>query len=55
MIILIVHGNSKKPAMRVNKDVLLEYEHLKQNDLFSTVKGNTCEIRAIQLQFLFIM
>ena len=48
-------GKFKKPAIRVNKDALLEFEHLKQNDLFSTVKENTCEIRAIQLQFLFIM
>ena len=26
--------------MKVNKDVLLEYERLKQNDLFSSVKRN---------------
>ena len=27
-------------AIKVNKDVLLEYEPLKQNDLFSTIKRN---------------
>ena len=30
----------KKSAIKVNKDGLLEYERLKQNDLFSTVKRN---------------
>ena len=28
----------KKSAIKVNKDALLEYERLKQNDLFSTIK-----------------
>ena len=27
-------------AIKVNKDVLLKYEPLKQNDLFSTIKRN---------------
>ena len=31
-------GELKKSAIKVNKDALLEYERLKQNDLFSTVK-----------------
>ena len=30
----------KKSIVKVNKDVLLEYEQLKQNGLFSTVKRN---------------
>ena len=33
-------GEFKKSAINVNKDALLEYEHLKQNDLFSTIKRN---------------
>ena len=33
-------GELKKSAIKVNKDVLLEYERLKQNDLFSSVKRN---------------
>ena len=31
----------KKFVIKVNKDAFLEYECLKQNDLFSTIKGNT--------------
>ena len=30
-------GELKKSVIKVNKDAFLEYEHLKQNDLFSTV------------------
>ena len=33
-------GEFKKYAIKVNKDALLEYERLKQNDLFSTIKTN---------------
>ena len=33
-------GEIKKSIVKVNKDVLLEYEQLKQNGLFSTVKRN---------------
>ena len=33
-------GEFKKSAINVNKDALLEYELLKQNDLFSTIKRN---------------
>ena len=33
-------GEFKKSAIKVNKDALLEYERLKQNDLFSTIKRN---------------
>ena len=33
-------GELKKSVIKVNKDAFLEYEHLKQNDLFSTVKSN---------------
>ena len=32
---------SKKSATKLNKYALLEYEPLKQNDLFSTIKRNT--------------
>ena len=32
---------SKKSATKLNKYTLLEYEPLKQNDLFSTIKRNT--------------
>ena len=51
MIILIVYLNLKS-AIKVNKDVLVEYERLKQNDLFSKVKENAI---SIELQFLFII
>ena len=30
----------KKSAIKVNKDAWSEYEHQKQNDLFSTIKRN---------------
>ena len=38
MIIFIVLGEFEKSAIKVNKDALLEYERLKENDLFSTLK-----------------
>ena len=31
-------GGFKKSAIKVNKDTLLEYKHLKENDLFSMLK-----------------
>ena len=31
----------KNSAIKINKDALIEYERLKQNDLFSTLKKNT--------------
>ena len=31
-------GEFKKPTIKINKDALIEYERLKQNDLFSAVK-----------------
>ena len=34
-------GEFRKPAIKVNKDTLLEYEHLKQNYLLATIKRNT--------------
>ena len=34
-------GELKKSARRLNKDELLEYECLKQNDFFTTIKRNT--------------
>ena len=34
-------GEFKKFAIKANKDALIEYERLKQNDLFSTIKRNT--------------
>ena len=33
-------GEFKKSAVKVYKDALFEYERLKQNDLFSTIKRN---------------
>ena len=33
-------GEFKKSAIKANKDALFEYERLKQNDLFSTIKRN---------------
>ena len=33
-------GEFIRSAIKVNKYALLEYEHLKQNDLFSTIKRN---------------
>ena len=33
-------GEFKKSAIKVNKKALSEYERLKQNDLFSTIKSN---------------
>ena len=33
-------GEFQKTAIEVNKDALLKYERLKQNDLFFTVKRN---------------
>ena len=33
-------GELKKSVIKVNKDAFLEYERLKQNDLFSTVISN---------------
>ena len=38
MIILLHRGIKKQSAMKVNKDALLEYECLKPNDLFITIK-----------------
>ena len=33
-------GEFKLSAIKLNKDALLEYEHLKRNYLFSTIKRN---------------
>ena len=33
-------GEFKKSVIKVNRDALLEYKRLKQNDLFSTMKRN---------------
>ena len=50
MIILLHRGIKKQPAMKVNKDALLEYECLKPNDLFiyqnkkKTISDNTLTI-----------
>ena len=38
MLIFIVYGEFKKYATKLNKEALLEYGSLKQNDLLSTVK-----------------
>ena len=37
----------KKSAIKVNKAALFEYERLKQNDLFSTIKRNNTSDNAI--------
>ena len=36
-----MYRGTKKFLIKVNKDAFLEYECLKRNDLFSTIKGNT--------------
>ena len=41
----------KKSAIKVNKDALLEYERLKQNDLFSTVKRNAISCNTVTVIF----
>ena len=49
-------GEFKKSAIKVNKDALLEYECLKYNDLFSTIKRNSISVdrkQSIQMQELF--
>ena len=38
-------GELKKSATEVNKDVLLEYQRLKQNNLFTTIKRNTISFK----------
>ena len=38
--------------IKVNKDAFLEYEHLKQNDLFSTVKSNAISCDNNENKFL---
>ena len=48
MIIFIVDGEF---AIKVNKDALLQYKRLKQNDLFSTIKRNTIPQGAISVFF----
>ena len=35
-----MYGELKKSTLKVNNDALLEYEHLKQNDLIPTIKRN---------------
>ena len=40
-------GEFKKSAIKVIKDALLEYERLKQNDLFPTVKRNAISCDAV--------
>ena len=46
-------GEFKKSTIKVNRDTLIEYERLKQNDLFSTVKKTLFQM--ILSQFFFIM
>ena len=46
-------GEFKKSAIKVNEDALLEYECLKQNDLFSTITRILFQM--IQSHFLFTM
>ena len=44
-------GEIKKFAVKVNKDALLEYERLKQNDLFSTIKRNAISDDTVTVLF----
>ena len=44
-------GEIKKFAVKVNKDALLEYERLKQNDLFSTIKRNAISDDTVKIVF----
>ena len=46
-------GEFKKSAIKVNEDALLEYECLKQNDLFSTITRILFQM--IQSHFWFTM
>ena len=40
-------GEFKKCSIKVNKDALLKYERLKQNDLFPTIKSNTISVYTV--------
>ena len=42
-------GEFKKFSVKVNKDALLEYERLKQNDLFATIKKITISEDALTI------
>ena len=42
-------GEFKKSAVKVNKDALLEYERLKQNDLFSIIKRNAISSNTVKV------
>ena len=42
-------GEFKKSAIKANEDALIEYERLKQNDLFSTIKRNTISNNTITI------
>ena len=42
-------GEFSKFAIKVNKDALLEYEHLKQNNLFSPIKRNAISGDAVTI------
>ena len=53
-------GEFKKSTIKINKDALIEYERLKQNDSFSTVKKKQNKkkqtlFQMILSQFFFIM
>ena len=48
MIIFIAYG-IKQSAIKVNEDVLLECERLKQNDFFSTVNRNGISVDTVTL------
>ena len=47
MLIFIVYWEFKKYATKLNKDALLEYGSLKQNDLLSTVKRDAIACDAV--------
>ena len=44
-----MHTEFKQSAIKVNEDVLLEYERLKQNDFFSTVNRNGISVDTVTL------
>ena len=43
----MLYREFKKFVIKVNKDALFEYERLKQNDLFSTIKRNNTSDKTI--------
>ena len=40
-------GEFKKSVIKVSKDALLEFEHLNQNNLLSTIKRNAISVNTV--------